>query len=253
MFLLDIENIRIDRNYLTMLEDKKKKLFRFLIYEKKYNNLRLFRTYLKSLLRLQDLMNMKSAQFEANTKTQAEHYLKNLNKAFGYIIDEVIDNKIPKDHKDLIYLHYVVDPEAHKKHPGSYRHNLIKVGKHDAPEPARVFSLVENMFYNGAEISNAIIKAIYYHHELVRIHPFADANGRVARLMENWILMHDLYPPIIISSVKERQSYIRDLEKSFEDLEKTPGITNDATTNFFNNQLKRLNNSLDYLYTRLKL
>lgn len=253
MFLLDIESIRVDRNYLTMLEEKKKKLFRFLVYEKKHNNLKLFRTYLKSLIRLQDLMNMKSAQFEASTKQQTELYLKNLLKSWDYIIDEVIDNKLPKDHKDLIYLHYLTDPEAHKKHPGSYRKSLIKVGKHDAPEPNRVYSLVENMFYNGHEINNAIIKAIYFHHELVRIHPFADGNGRVARLIENWILMHDLYPPIVVSSVKDRQAYIRDLEKSFFELEKSPDITNDATTAFFNNQLKRLNNSLDYLYARLKL
>ena len=253
MFLLDVEDIRVDRNYLTMLEEKKKKLFRYLVYEKKHNNLKLFRTYLKSLLRLQDLMNIKSAQFEASTKVQSELYLKNLLKAWDYIIDEIIDNKTVKDQKDLIYLHYVTDPDAHSRHPGTYRKSMIMVGKHEAPEPSRIFSLVENMFYNGAEITNAIIKGIYYHHELVRIHPFIDGNGRVARLVENWILMHDLYPPLIISTIKERQAYIRDLERSFSELEKSPDITNEYTTAFFNNQLKRLNNSLDYLYARLKL
>jgi len=39
------------------------------------------------------------------------------------------------------------------------------------------------MFYNGAEISNAIIRGIYYHHELIRIHPFADGNGRTTRVL----------------------------------------------------------------------
>jgi Fic family protein len=97
------------------------------------------------------------------------------------------------------------------------------------------------------------MKAIYYHHELVRIHPFADGNGRVARLVENWVLMHDLYPPLIISTVKERQAYIKELANSFHELEKTPEKINPATTAFFNNQMRRLNNSLDYLYTRLKM
>jgi Fic family protein len=127
------------------------------------------------------------------------------------------------------------------------------VGRYEPPEPHRLYSLLENMFYNGAEISNAIIRGIYYHHELIRIHPFADGNGRVARLVENWVLMHDLYPPLIISTLKDRQAYIKELENSFKQLDIATDITNQATTTFFNNQMKRLNNSLDYLYTRLKL
>jgi len=253
MFLLDASEIRVDRNYLTMLEEKKKKLFRYLVYEKKHNNLKLFRTYLKSIHRLQDLMNTKSAMFEASSKLEAEVYIKNLLKAFDYTIDKIIENNVIREQKELIYLHYVTDPDAHAKHPGSYRKSLIMVGRHEAPEPQRVYSLVENMFYNGAEISNAIIRAIYYHHELVRIHPFVDGNGRVSRLVENWVLMHDLYPPLIISTVKDRSAYIKDLENSFRELDTSPDIANPATTAFFNNQMKRLNNSLDYLYTRLKL
>ena len=253
MFLLDVSDIRVDRNYLVMLEEKKKKLFRYLVYEKKHNNLKLFRIYLKSLHRLQDLMNVKSATFEASNKQETEIYIKNLLKAFDYTIDKIIENNVIRDQKDLLYLHYITDPEAHKKHPGTYRKSLIMVGKHTPPEPQRIFSFVENMFFNGTEISNAIMKAIYFHHELVRIHPFADGNGRVARLVENWVLMHDLYPPLIISTVKERQAYIKELAASFYELEKNPSEINPATTAFFNNQMKRLNNSLDYLYTRLKL
>ena len=236
-----------------MLEEKKKKLFRYLVYEKKHNNLKLFRTYLKSLLRLQDLMNMKSAAFEASDKVQAQAYYNNLLKAWDYIIDEVIENRNIKDQKCLTYLHYIVDPEAHSKNPGRTRSGDILVGKHQAPEAPRVYSLLENMFYNGAEITNSVIKGIYFHHELVRIHPFTDGNGRLARLVENWVLMHDLYPPILISTVKERQTYIKDLAGSFRELEKDVNTANEFTTIFFNNQLKRLNNSLDYLYTRLKL
>lgn len=253
MFLLDPENIRIDRDLLTSLEEKKKKLFRYLVYEKQYNNLKLFRSYLKGLLRLQDVMNAKSAQYEASTRLQAESYLSHLSKGLEYIADEVINNHCISDHKDVLYIHYLVDPESHTKSGGTYRKTLVKVGRIDPPEPKRLFSLMDNMFYNATEISNSIIKAIYFHHEIVRIHPFADGNGRIARLSENWVLMHDLYPPIIISSTKDRQSYIRELENSFVALDKNPEIVNEATTLFFNNQMKRLNNSLDYLYTRLKM
>jgi len=250
MFLLDTEDIRIDREYLMKLEEKKDKLFRILVYEKKYNNLKLFRTYLKSLLRLQDLMNIKSAQFEAQDKPTAELYYKNLLKAYDFIIDEVLENRTIKDQKSLIYLHHLIDPEAHARCAGRTRNSTIMVGNHTPPEPNRIYSLLENMFYNGAEIQNPIIKGIYLHHEIVRIHPFHDGNGRLARLVENWVFMLALYPPIVISALKDRQVYIRDLDRSFTELENEES---GSTTTFFNNQMKRLNNSLDYLYTRLKL
>ena len=253
MFLLGIDNIRIDKNYLKMLEEKKNKLFRFLVYEKKFNNLKLFRTYLRSLTRLEDLMNFKSAQFEANSRIESDEYYQNLLKAFDYIVDEVIKNRSIKDQKTLLYLHYLIDPKNHAKNPGKTRNSLVMIGEHQTPEPNRVFSLIENMFFNASEITNPIIKGIYFHHELVRIHPFSDGNGRIARLVENWVLMLDLFPPMIISTLKDRQGYIRSLDKSFASIENNPDEANENTTLFFNSQMKRLNNSLDYLYTRLKL
>ncbi len=253
MFLLDPDCIRIDGDLLRSLEEKKKKLFRYLVYEKQFNNLKLFRTYIKSLLRLQDVMNLKSAQFEASSRLEAESYLKHLNKALDYIADEVITNHCIHDHKDITYLHYLVDPESHAKYSGTYRKSFVQLGHFNPPEPQRVFSLMDNMFYNATEITNSIVKAIYFHHEIVRIHPFSDGNGRIARLAENWVLMHDLYPPMLISTVKDRQAYIKDLSDSFSQIENNPDHANEGTTQFFNNQMKRLNNSLDYLYTRLKM
>ncbi|HOQ81212.1 MAG TPA: Fic family protein [Candidatus Cloacimonadota bacterium] len=253
MFLLYPQSIKIDWQSLSSLEEKKKKLFRYLVYEKKYNNLKLFRTYLKGLLRLQDVMNSKSAQFEASSRLEAEIYTSNLAKGLDYIADEVIQNHCINSSKDVIYLHYLVDPENHAKCNATYRKSLVQLGKLNAPEPHRISSLMDNMFYNAGEISNTIIKSIYLHHEIVRIHPFSDGNGRVARLSENWVLMHDLYPPIVISSPKDRQIYIRELENSFLALEQNPEEIGEATTKFFNGQIKRLNNSLDYLYTRLKM
>jgi Fic family protein len=253
MFLLNIDNIRIDREHLAKLEEKKNKLYRYLVNDKKSNNLKLFRTYLKSLTRLEYLMNFKSAQFEATNKIETEEYHKNLLKGFDYIVDEVCNNNVIKDQKSLLYLHYLIDPLSHANNPGQTRTSEVMVGNYSPPQPQRIFSLLDNMFFNAFEISNPVIKAIYLHHEIVRIHPFTDGNGRLARMVENWILMFELYPPIVISKVIEREKYIRALEKSFLELEKNIGEANEFTTAFFNLQLRRLNNSLDYLYTKLKL
>ena len=45
-----------------------------------------------------------------------------------------------------------------------------------------------------------------FHHRFTRIHPFADGNGRVARLLANFILMMSGYPPVIIKT-EEKDGY----------------------------------------------
>jgi len=46
--------------------------------------------------------------------------------------------------------------------------------------------------------SHPLIIASLFHYKFVRIHPFDDGNGRMARLLMNLILMQFGYPPIII-------------------------------------------------------
>jgi Fic family protein len=54
-------------------------------------------------------------------------------------------------------------------------------------------------------------KAVFIHHELLRIHPFIGGNGRVARLLTNLFLMKNGYPPIILKK-EERNQYFRVLQ-----------------------------------------
>ncbi len=41
------------------------------------------------------------------------------------------------------------------------------------------------------------------HHEFVLIHPFDDGNGRVARMLVNYVLMRQGYPPIIVPTERK--------------------------------------------------
>ena len=50
------------------------------------------------------------------------------------------------------------------------------------------------------------------HNEIVKIHPFTDVNGRVARLIMNLILMYNHCPPAIIRN-EEKSTYYDTLEK----------------------------------------
>lgn len=56
--------------------------------------------------------------------------------------------------------------------------------------------------------------AAIFHHRFVQIHPFAEGNGRTARLLMNAILMRHGYPFIINISHRDRARYLRTLSEA---------------------------------------
>jgi len=55
--------------------------------------------------------------------------------------------------------------------------------------------------------------AAEFHYKFVCIHPFDDGNGRVARLILNYILLKNNYPPVIIKS-DDKENYLTALQKA---------------------------------------
>jgi Fic family protein len=98
------------------------------------------------------------------------------------------------------------------------------------------------------QIENPIIRAIYFHHELIRIHPFVDGNGRTTRMAKNWILMYKFCPPIFISDSNEKKEYIETLEKSFLYLDQKTCDWNAHLGQFFEQELDRLIKNASEVY-----
>ncbi|MBA2335076.1 MAG: Fic family protein [Pyrinomonadaceae bacterium] len=75
--------------------------------------------------------------------------------------------------------------------------------------PARMQELVE-WFRNekAKQDVNPIVLAAVFHYRFIRIHPFDDGNGRVARILMNFILMQFGYPPVIIRT-DDKSNYFR--------------------------------------------
>ena len=61
--------------------------------------------------------------------------------------------------------------------------------------------------------------ALEAHLRLVSIHPFADGNGRTARLLMNLILLRAGYPPLVVPP-ERRPDYIDSLERAQADGER---------------------------------
>ena len=89
------------------------------------------------------------------------------------------------------------------------------------------------------------------HHELVRIHPFIDGNGRLSRMAKNWMLMYELYPPMFIKNVSDKKRYIARLQKSFLAIENEPNLFHSATHEFFQDEFRRLRASATFILHRM--
>jgi len=111
-------------------------------------------------------------------------------------------------------------PTRKKITPGKYKelpnHVLLPNGKifrYAEPNevPAKMQALVD--WYNNTKDLHPVIVAAKFHHEFVLIHPFGDGNGRVARLIMNYHLLKNDYPPIIIKS-SDKKNYLNALNKA---------------------------------------
>ena len=78
--------------------------------------------------------------------------------------------------------------------PGEFRTDDVRVGKHIAISPGAVPRFVERLDhgYTGLGRVGAILAAACAHHRMLWVHPFADGNGRVARLMSYAMILQSL-------------------------------------------------------------
>ncbi|MCR3906234.1 MAG: Fic family protein [Tenericutes bacterium] len=97
---------------------------------------------------------------------------------------------------------------------GIYRNVNINIfgASHQPPDYVKVYDRMSKFFNNLEQFEGNIIeKATYAHASIAKIHPFVDANGRLAKLVLNYFLMKGDYLPITIP-LESRETYIEKLE-----------------------------------------
>ena len=248
MELLPVEEIKINQTKINKIDYIVKSIYRLIIYSRHHLDDDLLDTYLTGVQELQQLLTLKNAQMEAQNEEEAEEYLKHLKVSLDFVIEEIVMHNNFEKEVQLFQLLRLVSPETNAIHPNRYRQTLVQIGTHICPDKKLVPQLVSELFYQMQSITNPIIKAIYFHHELIRIHPFVDGNGRVTRIAKNWMLMYDLYPPIFINDAPQKKEYIATLSKSFRELDNSPKKWNKHTELFFEQELDRLVVNATLLY-----
>ena len=95
---------------------------------------------------------------------------------------------------------------------GGYRDSDMRImgSEHIPPDPAYVPTLIETLFSDfrlEKKKLHPVELASILHNRFVNIHPFTDGNGRTARLLMNWVLFGNKYPPVIIEFVNKEHYY----------------------------------------------
>jgi Fic family protein len=253
MKLLPVETIQINQKKIDEIDNVIKSIYRLIIYSRHHLDDDLLDIYLEGMHNLKELVGIKNAQMEAQNEEEAKEYLLNLKVSLDFVIEEIILHNNFEKEIQLFQLLRLVSPETNAIHPNRYRQTLVQIGAHICPEASDVPQLVSELFYKMQSISNPIIRAIYFHHELIRIHPFVDGNGRVTRIAKNWMLMYDLYPPIFINDAPQKKEYIATLANSFKELMNQPNKWNNYTSTFFEQELDRLLVNATLLYESISL
>ena len=120
--------------------------------------------------------------------------------------------------KELLLLwHRNIFGETKPDISGKFRDYLVRVGPHLAPDWQDVENLLKNFidFISKNKKMNPVELAGRIHYQFEKIHPFGDGNGRIGRLLMNFILWHNKYPMLIIE-YKKRRSYYKALQKDEE-------------------------------------
>ncbi len=111
---------------------------------------------------------------------------------------------------------YVVHTGQYKTRPNSVITRYGDRFEYASPEetPGLMAGLVD--WYNAAEREGKLSPvelAALFHYRYIRIHPFEDGNGRIARLLGNYILTRHNYPMIVVRS-RKKSEYLEALHQT---------------------------------------
>jgi Fic family protein len=140
-----------------------------------------------------------------------ENFIRELHKLIlkeSYEVDAITPDGQPTKKK--------VNVGAYKTSPNHVKTKTGEIFRFATPEetPALMTDLI-NWYRekNQEKDKKPILIAAEFHYKYIRIHPFDDGNGRTARILMNFILMQNGYPPVIIKT-EDKENYFAALRQA---------------------------------------
>lgn len=155
----------------------------------------------------------------ADEVVPAETTLRELDEVRGHayawqFVKDCVKGNVPLSENIIKDIHERVIPA--RGAGGIYRDVpvYIRGAQHVPPNPRKVWDAMKNFAYRMEHdtFASPIEKAAWIHAEFVKIHPFQDGNGRTARLMMNYHLLANNFPPTSIK-LKNKEEYFSALEE----------------------------------------
>lgn len=110
----------------------------------------------------------------------------------------------------VLSLHQMLIANIRDDIAGRFRNDdeWVKVGTHIAPDPREVIPRLERMLADWHATSHEPIvrRLARLHLTFEFVHPFVDGNGRIGRVINNYLLIREGYVPINIQFI-DRQTY----------------------------------------------
>lgn len=142
--------------------------------------------------------------FEAKNHIKALNFIKSYNKDL--------------DEDFILKLHKIILENISESFAGRYRETNVRIFGSNVsfPDSDRVPQFVKNLIYwyeHNKSKYHPFEIAVIFSSKLVTIHPFIDGNGRVSRLVMNFLLRKKGYPLINVYN-KQRAEYLSVVRKA---------------------------------------
>ena len=168
---------------------------------------------------------------------------KNLARVVSYIDIRAKEQELSLD--VILSLHEMLISNIREDIAGRFRKDkeFVRVGNHIAPPPQEILERLQNMIakYNASNHLSVVKRIARLHLTFEYIHPFIDGNGRIGRVLNNYVLIREGFVPINIKFIDRNKYY--DAFKEFDEKGKTEimeEIVARALTNSYHKRLAYL-------------
>lgn len=165
---------------------------------------------------------------------------KNLARVVSYINQKATTREFNLDL--ILDLHKMLISNIRDEVAGRFRKldEWVRVGSHIAADPKEVVNLLtQSIAQYHAEIDQTISKRLAtFHLRFENIHPFVDGNGRIGRVLNNFLLLKEGFVPINIKFIDRDKYY--DAFAEFDRNQKTDLMEEIITKALTNSYHKRI-------------